>query len=341
MNEFINCTKNQHYISRAEQRSNAINSNAAAQNKKNYSFSEFDRENYKFTLDNKNGVNIANNLSFDDLFTYEKVDKYFRSNLESLFQEYENDLIKQTNSLIEKLQKNNKEVIGELFYILVAKFINFIRNPLSIKKVINTFSEITNHRPTDSYLNNELNKILQGEMLNKKHLLESFGVSDAEYRQWLGIIFMNLVRFPGSAHNVIESTLKSMLENKGYYTTVCINYYNNEYCILSDRSYAVVPENAIEIYYFQLTKHAFLGFISVDYKAYSLSKNANHDCIMQTMSSLKSLSKDLKIHFMENNLQMLKAYNKHTSYQCHSKIFCASKRCYGLNIMTSQLSGCS
>lgn len=63
-----NDTRNQHFLTRAEQKFNAANPQAKARNLRIYSFEVINRENYTLALDDENGSLIGKNLSFFDLF---------------------------------------------------------------------------------------------------------------------------------------------------------------------------------------------------------------------------------------------------------------------------------
>jgi len=100
----INNTRNQHFISQAEQRLNASNLSAKPQKQRIYKFKVDNRETSCVSLTNRNGVKICNNLSEQDLFSFDVLDeKKDRYNFEELFSQYESQIITHTNSLVSKL----------------------------------------------------------------------------------------------------------------------------------------------------------------------------------------------------------------------------------------------
>ena len=85
-----NDTRNQHFLTRAEQKLNAVNPQADARKLRIYSFEVVDRENYTLALENQNGRLIGSNLSLFDLFSFDVPGGgRLRLNFESLFQKYE------------------------------------------------------------------------------------------------------------------------------------------------------------------------------------------------------------------------------------------------------------
>ena len=66
-----NDTRNQHFLTRAEQKLNAMNPQAGARKLRIYSFEVVDRENYTLELESQNGRLIGSNLSLFDLFSFD------------------------------------------------------------------------------------------------------------------------------------------------------------------------------------------------------------------------------------------------------------------------------
>src|SRR3954469_23962511 len=146
-----NETRNQHFLPRVEQKLNALNPNAKNKNLRIYSFKVLDRENYSLTLESENGKPINNNLSLFDLFSFDvSGDSRLRMNFESLFQNYETNIEVHTKSLLSKLNSPTSDVKTEIIDLFAAKFLNSVRNPFSIAKVLDTFPMLAKYEPTDS-----------------------------------------------------------------------------------------------------------------------------------------------------------------------------------------------
>jgi hypothetical protein len=129
---FENDTKNQHFVTQAEQRLNAANPEADDKNKRIYSFKLVDRENYGLALEKPDGNRISKNLSASDIFSFDVAgDSDKRLNFEALFQKYEGHVAIHTNNLLDKLKTNNKDIKTEIIDLFSAKLLNFVRNPFS------------------------------------------------------------------------------------------------------------------------------------------------------------------------------------------------------------------
>jgi hypothetical protein len=74
-----------------------------------------------------------------DVFSFDVLPDKTRQNFEDLFGGYEATIQKSTLSLLSKLDRGgSSDIKEEILAIFVAKFMNFLRNPFSIKKVLNT-----------------------------------------------------------------------------------------------------------------------------------------------------------------------------------------------------------
>lgn len=154
MNDFLNQTINQHFISQSEQRLNSINPNAKKSNQKIYSFKIINRDLYELRLENEKGSLIKNNLSFLDLYSFD-IDDYsdkLRFNFEFLSNKYENTIEIDTLSLVQKIKNNNKDIHDELTNIFILKILNSFRNPYCINKTINTLKIVGSYIPTNKDL---------------------------------------------------------------------------------------------------------------------------------------------------------------------------------------------
>jgi hypothetical protein len=147
----LNPTANQHFVSQIEQRLNALNPDAARHNQRIYSYTVVDRESFALSLDSGRGISIAINLALRDLFSFDVIpNQSLRSNLETMFQQYESIIETNTVGLIQKLEQGQND-IKEILELFAAKLMNFLRNPYSIKKVLNTIGGILQYHPTDPH----------------------------------------------------------------------------------------------------------------------------------------------------------------------------------------------
>ena len=145
-----NDTRNQHFLTRAEQKLNAMNPRADARKLRIYSFKVVDRENYTLALESQNGRLIGSNLSLFDLFSFDVPGgSRLRLNFESLFHKYEGYIETHTKNLLAKLNTRSGDVKAEIIDLFAAKLLNFVRNPFCIEKVLNTFPRLASYNPSD------------------------------------------------------------------------------------------------------------------------------------------------------------------------------------------------
>ena len=146
-------TANQHFLSRTEQELNALNPTAQhRRNQRIYSFCLVDREKHHIRLDDAEGRHISGNLALTDLFSYSVINKRKRCNFEHFFGQYEASLRTNTIELLEKLRISNSDIKKEIIEIFAAKLMNFLRNPYSVKKVLNTIRGMLQFHPVDPSL---------------------------------------------------------------------------------------------------------------------------------------------------------------------------------------------
>jgi hypothetical protein len=328
---FKNKTRNQHFISQVEQRFNAINPNAKRENQKIYKFDLIDRESYSIKLHPENGMKITNSLSFNDLFSFDiLINCPDRDNFEKLFQQYEYNLKNNTESLLNKIYHKNdqSDIKSELLNIFIAKFMNFIRNPHSITKVLNTFPQLTKVRPTNLDQYKIFNRVINGNKPQKEYICKYFGISDNEYSDWLKIIYMLLINLKETEEsNLLEMVVRSLFENTDNIIFITIYTYKYEKCLLSDRGFSIpLPEEYGMSFDFNLCSNAFIQFIFGD-----IDKLVGSDITKEIIESYKKISsKEIFVDHIEDDLDALKKYNRNVVYQCFNTVFNSSQVCFGV-----------
>jgi hypothetical protein len=145
-----NLTASQHFVSQVEQRLNALNPNAIPENQRIYSYTVVDRESFTLSLDSQRGSKISNNLAIRDLSSFDVMpNQDLRSNLEEMFHQYEGVIRTNTVRLLQKLEQGQGDIKTEILELFAAKLMNFLRNPYSVKKVLNTIGGVLQFHPTD------------------------------------------------------------------------------------------------------------------------------------------------------------------------------------------------
>ena len=319
-------TRNQHFISQAEQRQNAMNPKGSNRNKKIYSFEVIDRETY--TLKARGAKKVETSLSINDLFCFSKAENDDgQFNFEKLFQRYEDEITIHTESLINKVKRNNNNVNHELMFIFVAKFMNFIRNPYSVKKVLNTFPSLLNVHPTDPVIYQQYEQVLKGRKPQQRALSQQLDISDEEYEQWLRIIFMLLMPIDNSEHyNFLESTVAGMYTTPEMKIGAILFTFDEACCLLSDRGHNYYPlganQNAWE---FNLNSQAFIRFGFTP-----ITELLRRSITSEQLKVAKSMKHDVSLFHRHNDYAELGNYNKTTVYQAARNVLSSSQVVKGL-----------
>lgn len=318
-----NVTRNQHFVPQVEQRLNAINPSAKEENQKIYSFSLADRESYSVNIDSESGFKISNTLSLSDIFSFDVLEKEAtRYNFEKLFHKYEVSVKANTESLISKLPDSRASIKSEILNIFLSKFLNFVRNPYSIKKVINTFHQLKGMYPTDPIHYRNFERVLNGRKPQQAYLCEQLGITEEEYVEWLSAIFLLLTPLEMGQPNYLEQIVKGLYENPDLSIMVLIYTYDDKTCLLSDRGYSTpLPENDHMAWDFNLYSHGFIRYIFVSIDQFAPKELAE---------KFKVGHKSISVRNIVNDLIALEQYNKHVVYQCNKNVFNSSSECYGL-----------
>lgn len=319
--------KNQHFLSQTEQRLNALNPEATNErNMRIYEFDLVDRESYKVEPRSKRGAVIGSTLSLHDLFSFDVLgsgsDRY---NFEELFHQYESGTKSRTLELLQKLDVVGADIASEIVNLFSMKFLNFVRNPYSVKKILNTFPCLMQVQPTDPIHLANFNRVLAGRKPQQRYLCDKLQISEGEYVAWLAIIFLLLTPLAKDDGNFLNDMVKGLFESQELYLMVFIHTYDEHSCLLSDRGYSEpLREDERFAFDFNLYANGFIryAFVSIDSVASGRLSKRQIDIFKST--------KKISAHHIRNDLQALKIYNRHVVYQCHSQVFCSNLECFGL-----------
>jgi hypothetical protein len=258
-----NDTRNQHFLTRVEQK---LNANAEPRNLRIYSFEIVDRESYILALESPNGRAIGSNLSLFDLFSFDVPDTTpLRLNFERLFQRYETSIEVHTKNLLAKLNRNDFDIKTEIIDLFAAKLLNFVRNPFSIAKVLNSFPGLTRYDPADPTLLADYRRIVSGRKPHQSRLCTELGISDTQYAEWLRLLFMLLTPMMAGRPNLFEEVIKTLLEDPKTHVAAFVCEYDSERCLLSDRGFSQPIEDGPHMAFsFNLCATAFVDYIFAD-----------------------------------------------------------------------------
>ena len=330
-----NVTRNHHFVAQVEQRLNSINPNVSKKNQRVYSFQIKDRETYKLNLLSESGDKIENNLSFDDLFSFEILSEKQRLNLEKTFGVYENNVGKFTESLLKKAKDNSDDIKNEILEIFVSKLLNSFRNPYCIQKTLNTIGLLSNYYPANAELKELYQKIDNFNHPHAEEISSKFGVSINDYKKWMKSLFMLLVPSIDKDMNAIEVITKSFFENTKSYINIIISTYTDEHIdkhvLLSDRGFTILSnDNAHTTYEFNLTSNAFITYCFPDRETMARKYTADNLRIESFLSMHENKTSTINVRYINNDLALLSQYNNNLIYQSFATVYCKSKHVYGL-----------
>lgn len=327
-----NESANQHFISQVEQRLNALNPGARPQNQRIYSWSLVDREACSLSLDSSRGRKIVGNLSFLDLFSFEVAGRRdLRYNFETLFHQYESLIETDTRSLLSKLEQGSNDLKKEVIGLFAAKLVNFLRNPYSIRKVLNNFHPVLQFQPAYKYLLQDYQAVIGGQKPHQEYLCKQLGISQGEYQAWLAALFMLLARVGGSEElNMMEAIIKALFEQPSLFPFAIINRYTPDLdgscCLLSHRGYCEpLPADQVS-FSFNLCSHAFITYILADID--SLPDRKYPAWLVELYK--KQSPKEMTVMCAVDNLPALRDFNRNVANQCHSKVYSSTASIYGL-----------
>ncbi|OUL80383.1 hypothetical protein [Paraburkholderia hospita] len=313
-------TRNQHFISQAEQRLNAANAEAESDRQRIFSFRVHDRESYDVRLESRRGRLISGNLSLHDLFTFDvATDHGSRFNFEVLFQRFEREIVATTASLLEKLAAGGRDIGGEIGGLFVAKLLNFARNPFSIAKILNTFGDLANYQPTAPAAARLFERVLNGRKPHQARLCAELGISDADYERWLRMLFMLFVEGDGGL-SLHEATVKSLFERKSHAAAVLVCTYSEARCLLSDRSFSQITDRPNWVgLEFNLRRNAFIRYLFADHG--ELVPHAPREW----RERYETTKHPPTVWHLKDDFECLRGFNRNAIYQCHSRVYCSAR----------------
>jgi hypothetical protein len=322
-----NDTRNQHFLTRVEQKLNALNPNADPRNLRIYSFEIVDRQNYRLALESAKGRPIGSNLSLFDLFSFDVPGTNpLRLNFEKLFQKYEISIEVHTKNLLAKLNRNDPDIKAEIIDLFAAKLLNFVRNPFSVAKVLNSFPGLTRYDPADPSLLADYRRIVSGRKPQQTRLCTELGITDTQYVEWLRLLFMLLAPMMKDRPNLFEDVIKTLMEDPKTHVAAFVCEYDTERCLLSDRGFSQPIEDGPHMAFsFNLCSTAFIDYIFAD-PATLVEGRASPEFIARALADRERLGqKQIHVTFRRNDLGMLARFNRRTVEQCYRRVYCSAK----------------
>jgi hypothetical protein len=319
-------TKNQHYVSQAEQRLNAMDHESQT---RIFALDVIDRDRHVLRPRNSDGSSIKNSLSFNDLFTMDVVSPSIRNNLEQLFQRYERDVASHSLALIRKLKDGDAAIKKEIVELFAAKLLNFLRNPFSIRKVLDTFGSVANCQFTDALISAEFDKAIVGTRPQRDQVCGRFGIDGNQYDQWLRVLFLLLTDTPRREFSLFEQFVKHLLESHRtrVYVAQEATADADRVFLLSDRGFNEFRTDLTSLglgeastFEFNLYSRACLSFTFIDPTPLITNGRLPAFFVDEKMRANVTV-----IHVI-NNRELLVSYNQRTISHCAKAVF-SSRKC--------------
>jgi hypothetical protein len=201
-----------------------------------------------------------------------------------------------------------------------------VRNPFSVVKVLNSFPGIATYDPVDPTLLADYRRVVNGRKPHQTYLCAQLGISDAQYVEWLRLLFRLLMPMPEGRPNFFEETIKNLLENRKLHVAAFVCEYDSDRCLLSDRGFSQpIADGPHMAFSFNLCATAFVDYIFAD-PATLVQGKASPEFIAQAIASWERLpEKQINVTFLRNNLDMLARYNRRVVEQCYKRVYCSVK----------------
>ena len=167
---------------------------------------------------------------------------------------------------------------------------------------------------------------MSGRKPHQAHLCAELGISEAQYVEWLRVLFMLLVPMAEGQPNFFEDMIKRLLENRKMHVAAFVCEYDSARCLLSDRGFSQPIEMA-RIWHSRLTSVPRPSWTtSSSIPATLVQGKASPEFIARAIANWERLpEKQINVTFLRNDLDMLARYNRRVVEQCYKRVYCSVK----------------
>lgn len=313
MSIFSSETKNQHYVSQAEQRANANNKNASNPKQRIYKYTRNDEGKFGLGVSTK----IVSNQSDNDLYTLAVKDKQ-RKNLENLMGNLESDYSEAVSKIEVCCEKHkNSETallagVDDIKKVLTLKFLTRFRNPYLIKETLN-FVSFNKNLILDDDRHLEALIALHKAENNIDFLSKKYKVTKDEYISWLNTLVGLLL--PVKGESLLSGMVDELFKASEFGKKIFIYYYHTDCVLLPDCGTLDIVESDMLTYGFNLTSKIFILL------AMPVCKNVGSFKVKQrSEAEMNELVNNLKLEFprisdenIQNYFEFEKKYNAKTN----------------------------
>lgn len=332
--KFENETKNQHYIAQVEQKLNSINPDAKRDKRRIYKFKVKNKNNLVVKNTSENGVKIEDNLSYDDLYTFNFLEGKVREHFENFFQKYENNIETHIKNMEGKYNDGYQDITLEVVNIFLYKLMNMIRNPYFIKETIIIFEDFLE---IDISKDNDIVRVMNFTSEDKDKVYKEYNITADDYKKWLMIIYLAITKKDGEEF-LLESIIRNTFNNTDYHKDILILFYDDNFCLLSDKGFNLGSiGDGNFVLEFNLRKDVFISFpfFSSHYMSNLMKQElgVSDEYLQEVLSVKKRSSKNIKATKSSNKIEALSEYNKRTIENCDEYVFGASTEYEGVTVL--------
>jgi hypothetical protein len=167
---------------------------------------------------------------------------------------------------------------------------------------------------------------VRGRKPQQAHLCAELGISEAQYVEWLRVLFMLLVPMAEGRPNFFEEMIKRLLENRKMHVAAVVSEYDSGRCLLCDRGFSQpIADGPHMAFSFNLCATAFVDYVFLD-PATTLQGKASPQFIAQAIANWERLpEKRINVTFLRNDLDLLARFNRRAIEQCYQRVYCSVK----------------
>lgn len=350
--DLINSTRDQHFVSQAEQRLNSSTPNARLKNSKINRYEIAQKNPPKVCA--KENVAVGRNLSFQEIFTIRRIDGKNRINFEKLFLRYEVDILERVAHLVDAIscaRENGKlsstetdlrairdfdseKFLDDVKFVYKFKIMSGLRNPYCIKDTLKDFNFILNYAFKDE---EAINIYIALELKNdaeRNEICSEFNVSKSEYDSWIRLLLLFLfVQKDGTT--LLDGFVNEFFSAKDYCTHVLVGVFDDKCALLTDTG--IVKDLMSTISYMNITKNCVISLAHEKLDSEALAefcrvRNFSED---QRKEIVSRRSGKVFGRLFVNDLEFLSGYNKICVQGAFRHVFSGSSEIDGVEILGS------
>ncbi|WP_071872324.1 hypothetical protein [Atopomonas hussainii] len=353
LDDFINPTASQHFVSRSEQRLNSCSADPQSKKAEIYRFSIVDRK--KPTIHLKGKTQIWRNLEFQDLFTFMRTGEKDRLNFERLFERYEapypehvSSLLAMINGVRECLDTQSKiylkdlegfdfeKFLGHVKFIYTYKTMNWLRNPHKIKVVLKQF---------DTFLDYSLDKsgalalylaLAEKNPAEEAYICKTYGVSSREYQQWIRLLLLFLYVDRDDKASHLDGFINEFFIAPEFSTTIFVAVFDERCALLTDTG-VVKDSGSGPLTYMNVSKNCIIALehAFVDVTLDRVMREHGFDESLREQARAR-VATGVNALLMVNSYEFLAGYNKICVNAAALEAFCATPDVHGVQVLKSE-----